>query len=181
MGLVRLASLTLEGFKSFAGRVELSFPGAIIEIVGPNGAGKSNISDSIAWVLGEQSARLLRSQNMADVIFAGAPSRPPLGAAEVSLTLASQDGRWPDTDGRLTVSRRVMRDGTSDYRMQGRRVRLKDIMDELMDAGLGTRAYAISSRGASARSFRSKRRSDATCSRRRQESPSSALAATRPN
>jgi chromosome segregation protein len=147
MGLVRLASLTLEGFKSFAGRVELSFPGAIIAIVGPNGAGKSNISDSIAWVLGEQSARLLRSQNMADVIFAGAPSRPPLGAAEVSLTLASQDGRWPDTDGRLTVSRRVMRDGTSDYRMQGRRVRLKDIMDELMDAGLGTRAYAIIEQG----------------------------------
>ena len=147
MGSVRLASLTLEGFKSFAGRVELSFPGAIIAIVGPNGAGKSNISDSIAWVLGEQSARLLRSQNMADVIFAGAASRPPLGAAEVSLTLASPDGRWPDTEGRLTVSRRVMRDGTSDYRMQGRRVRLKDIMDELMDAGLGTRAYAIIEQG----------------------------------
>ncbi|MBZ5588299.1 MAG: chromosome segregation protein SMC [Acidobacteriia bacterium] len=147
MGSVRLASLTLEGFKSFAGRVELSFPGAIIAIVGPNGVGKSNISDAIAWVLGEQSARLLRSQNMADVIFTGAPSRPPLGAAEVNLTLASPDGRWPDTDGRLTISRRVMRDGTSDYRMQGRRVRLKDIMDELFDAGLGTRAYAIIEQG----------------------------------
>ncbi|OYV97097.1 MAG: hypothetical protein B7Z68_04260, partial [Acidobacteria bacterium 21-70-11] len=143
MGSVRLASLTLEGFKSFAARVELSFPGAIIAIVGPNGSGKSNISDSIAWVLGEQSARLLRSQNMADVIFAGAPSRPALGAAEVTLTLASPDGRWPETDGRLAVARRVMRDGTSEYRMQGRRVRLKDVMDELMDAGLGTRAYAI--------------------------------------
>ena len=147
MGSVRLASLTLEGFKSFAGRVELSFPGAIIAIVGPNGVGKSNISDAIAWVLGEQSARLLRSQNMADVIFTGAPSRPPLGAAEVNLTLASPDGRWPDTYGRLTISRRVMRDGTSDYRMQGRRVRLKDIMDELFDAGLGTRAYAIIEQG----------------------------------
>jgi chromosome segregation protein len=147
MGSVRLASLALEGFKSFAARVELSFPGVIIAIVGPNGSGKSNISDSIAWVLGEQSARLLRSQNMADVIFAGAPSRPALGAAEVTLTLASPDGRWPETDGRLAISRRVMRDGTSEYRMQGRRARLKDVMDELMDAGLGTRAYAIIEQG----------------------------------
>ena len=147
MGAVRLESLTLEGFKSFATRVELSFPGALIAIVGPNGAGKSNISDSIAWVLGEQSARLLRSQNMADVIFAGAPDRAPLAAAQVTLALVSPDGRWPETEGKLEISRRVMRDGTSEYRLRGRRVRLKDIADELMDAGLGTRAYAIIEQG----------------------------------
>ncbi len=147
MGSVRLASLTLEGFKSFAGRAELSFPGAIIAIIGPNGVGKSNVSDAIAWVLGEQSARLLRSQNMADVIFAGAPKRAPLASAQVTLTLASPDGRWPETDGRLAISRRVLRDGTSDFRLQGKRVRLKDILDELMDAGLGTRAYAIIEQG----------------------------------
>lgn len=147
MGAVRLASLTLEGFKSFATRVELSFPGALIAIVGPNGVGKSNISDAIAWVLGEQSARLLRSRDMADVIFAGAPSRAPLAAAQVSLTLVSPDGRWPETEGRLDISRRVLRDGTSEYRMRGRRVRLKDITDHLMDAGLGTRAYAIIEQG----------------------------------
>lgn len=147
MGAVRLGSLTLEGFKSFATRVELSFPGALIAIVGPNGVGKSNVSDAIAWVLGEQSSRLLRSQIMADVIFAGAPSRPPLGAAQVSLTLVSPDGRWSEAEGKLTISRRVLRDGTSEYRMQGRRVRLKDVMDELMDAGLGTRAYAIIEQG----------------------------------
>ncbi len=147
MGALRLSSLTLEGFKSFATRIELSFPGALIAIVGPNGVGKSNISDAIAWVLGEQSARLLRSQNMADVIFAGAPSRPPLAAAQVSLTLASPDGRWPETEGKLDISRRVMRDGTSEYRLRGRRVRLKDIADHLMDAGLGTRAYAIIEQG----------------------------------
>jgi chromosome segregation protein len=147
MGAVRLGSLTLEGFKSFATRVELSFPGALIAIVGPNGVGKSNVSDAIAWVLGEQSSRLLRSQIMADVIFAGAPSRPPLGAAQVSLMLVSPDGRWSEAEGKLTISRRVLRDGTSEYRMQGRRVRLKDVMDELMDAGLGTRAYAIIEQG----------------------------------
>jgi chromosome segregation protein len=147
MGAVRLESLTLEGFKSFATRVELSFPGALIAIVGPNGAGKSNISDSIAWVLGEQSARLLRSQNMADVIFAGSPDRGPLAAAQVTLALVSPDGRWPETEGKLEISRRVMRDGTSEYRLRGRRVRLKDIADELMDAGLGTRAYAIIEQG----------------------------------
>jgi chromosome segregation protein len=147
MGSVRLASLTLEGFKSFAGRAELSFPGAIIAIIGPNGAGKSNVSDAISWVLGEQSARLLRSQNMADVIFAGAPNRSALGAAQVTLTLVAPDGRWPETEGRLAISRRVMRDGTSEFRLRGKRVRLKDIMDELMDAGLGTRSYAIIEQG----------------------------------
>ncbi len=144
MAVLRLASLALEGFKSFASRVELSFPGAIIAIVGPNGTGKSNIADAIAWVLGEQSARLLRSQSMADVIFSGAPDRPALGAAEVTLTLRSESS-WED--GGLEISRRVYRDGTSDYRMGGKRVRLKDVMDRLMDASLGTRAYAIIEQG----------------------------------
>jgi len=147
MGSIRLLSLALEGFKSFASRAELSFPGDLIAIVGPNGSGKSNIADAIAWVLGEQSARLLRSQNMADVIFAGAPKRAPLGAAEVRLVLAAGDGRWPDTDGRLEISRRVFRDGTSEYRIGGRRARLKDVVDRLIDAGLGTRAYAIIEQG----------------------------------
>jgi len=137
----------MEGFKSFAGRVELPFPGALIAIVGPNGAGKSNICDAIAWVLGEQSARLLRSQTMADVIFAGSPTRPPLGAAEVGISIAADDGRWSATGGTLDITRRVFRDGTSEYRLQGRRVRLKDVMDALFDAGLGTRAYAIIEQG----------------------------------
>ncbi|HPC81900.1 MAG TPA: chromosome segregation protein SMC [Thermoanaerobaculaceae bacterium] len=147
MGTVRLASLTLEGFKSFAGRTELSFPGAIVAIVGPNGAGKSNLADAIAWVLGEQSARLLRSQSMADVIFAGSPRRPALGGASVALHLVAEDDRWEATGRRLEISRRVLRDGTSDYRIGGRRVRLKDVLDHLMDAGLGTRSYAIIEQG----------------------------------
>lgn len=144
---LRLAALRLDGFKSFADAVELRFPGAIAAIVGPNGAGKSNLADAIAWVLGEQSARLLRSQTMADVIFAGSPNRPPAGSAEVVLTLASAGSDWEETDGRLEISRRVLRDGTSDYRLGGRRVRLKDISDRLFDAGLGTRAYAIIEQG----------------------------------
>jgi chromosome segregation protein len=147
MGTFRLAALALDGFKSFASRVELSFPGDIIAIIGPNGAGKSNICDAIAWVLGEQSARLLRSQTMADVIFSGAPRRQPAGSAAVTLTLTAGDGRWADSDGRLEIARRVLRDGTSDYRVGGRRVRLKDVVDHMMDAGLGTRSYAIIEQG----------------------------------
>ncbi|MFH1176934.1 MAG: AAA family ATPase, partial [Acidobacteriota bacterium] len=147
MGAFRLTSLTLEGFKSFANRVVLSFPGAITAIVGPNGTGKSNLADAITWVLGEQSARLLRSQSMADVIFNGSPQRPPLGAAEVALSL-KMEGLDGASDGNaLEISRRVFRDGASEYRLGGRRVRLKDIADRLMDAGLGTRAYAIIEQG----------------------------------
>lgn len=147
MGAFRLASLQLEGFKSFAGRVELSFPAPMTAIVGPNGAGKSNICDAIAWVLGEQSARLLRSQNMSEVIFAGSPRRTALGAAEVVLHMSADDGRWADTGGLLQISRRVFSSGASEYRINGRRARLKDVVDQLMDAGLGTRSYAIIEQG----------------------------------
>ncbi len=146
-GPYRLAALRLVGFKSFADPVELRFSGAIAAIVGPNGAGKSNIADAIAWVLGEQSARLLRSQTMADVVFAGSPGRPPAGSAEVALTLKAATSSWDKDNGTLEISRRVLRDGTADYRLGGKRVRLKDITDRLLDAGLGTRAYAIIEQG----------------------------------
>lgn len=143
MGL-RIASVTLEGFKSFAGKVELLFPGDMVAIVGPNGAGKSNVCDAIAWVLGEQSARTLRSQNMGEVIFAGSPQRPPAGAAQVTLVLKTRNNQ---PDSQLEISRRLLRDGTSEYRLQGKRVRLKDIADKLAEAGLGTRAYAVIEQG----------------------------------
>lgn len=141
---VRIASLTLEGFKSFAGKVELLFPGDMVAIVGPNGAGKSNVCDAIAWVLGEQSARTLRSQNMGEVIFAGSPQRPPAAAAQVTLVLKPRNSQ---PDSQLEISRRLLRDGSSEYRLQGKRVRLKDIADKLAEAGLGTRAYAIIEQG----------------------------------
>ena len=144
---MRLSHIKLAGFKSFVDPTHIALPGQLVGIVGPNGCGKSNISDAIAWVLGEQSARLLRSQNMADVIFAGSPDRPPLGAAQVSLALASPDGRWPETEGTLQISRRVLRDGTSEYRLRGRRVRLKDVMELLGASGLARRTYAVIGQG----------------------------------
>ncbi len=143
MGRIRLASLKLTGFKSFADPAELVFPSDITAIVGPNGVGKSNLVDAILWVLGEQSPSLLRLKDMRDTIFSGAHGRKPAGAAEVVLTLVSDDGRWSSTGGELVISRRVMRSGGSGYRLNGRSVRLRDISNELLRIGLGTRAYSI--------------------------------------
>ena len=140
---VRLASLKLTGFKSFVDPVTLEFPDPITAIVGPNGCGKSNIVDAILWVLGEQSPSLMRLKTMGDVVFSGTSKRKPAGAAEVVLTLAGADGRWEATGGELVVSRRVSRTGPSEYRLNGRSVRLKDVLDELLAVGLGTRAYSI--------------------------------------
>ncbi len=119
----------------------------VTAIVGPNGSGKSNIVDAILWVLGEQSPSLLRLKNMGDLVFAGSVRRPPAGAAEVTLRLGSEDGLWNATDGRLDVTRRVYRKGPSDYRLNGRSSRLRDVQDELLAIGLGTRSYAIIEQG----------------------------------
>lgn len=147
MGRVRLESLRLEGFKSFPDTVELTFPGDVSAIVGPNGCGKSNLVDAILWVLGEQSPSLLRLKQMGDVVFSGSSKRSLAGSAEVRLTLASDDGRWAETEGRIELSRRVLRSGPSDYRINGRAVRLKDVIDELLSVGLGTRNYSIIEQG----------------------------------
>ncbi|MCG6964126.1 MAG: chromosome segregation protein SMC [Acidobacteria bacterium] len=143
MGRIRLDSLQLTGFKSFADGVKLSFPENITAIIGPNGCGKSNIVDAILWALGEQSPSLLRLKTMADLVFSGTSRRQPAGAAEAVLTLSSDDGRWEATEGRLDISRRVLRSGPSEYRLNGKTVRLKDVIDELLGVGLGTRSYAI--------------------------------------
>jgi chromosome segregation protein len=142
-----LRSLKLTGFKSFPDEVELVFPGKVSAIVGPNGCGKSNLVDAILWVLGEQKTSLMRLKQMGDVVFSGASSRPPAGAAEVALVLESDDGHWKETDGRLEIRRRVFKTGPSEYRLNGRTVRLKDIFDELAGVGLGTRAYSIIEQG----------------------------------
>ncbi len=116
-------------------------------VVGPNGCGKSNISDALAWVLGEQRATLLRGAEMADVIFAGTGQRKPMGMAEVKLTLEMPDASLPGAVRETTVSRRLYRDTGSDYRINARECRLKDVQDLLMDTGMGTRAYSFIQQG----------------------------------
>ncbi len=147
MSRVRLHSLKLNGFKSFPDEVELTFPGRVSAIIGPNGCGKSNLVDAILWVLGEQRPSLMRLKQMADIVFSGGGSRPPAGAAEVTLVLEADDGHWSETDGRLEIKRRVYKSGPSEFRLNGRSVRLKDVFDELAGVGLGTRSYSIIEQG----------------------------------
>jgi len=147
MARVRLRSLKLTGFKSFSDPVELRFPGRVSAIIGPNGCGKSNIVDAILWALGEQSPSLMRLKNMGDVVFNGASGRPAAGAAEVTLELESDDGHWDSSDGTMEITRRVYRSGPSEYRLNGKVARLKDVIDELMTVGLGTRNYSIIEQG----------------------------------
>jgi len=147
MARIRLNSLKLSGFKSFPDEVELTFPGKVSAIIGPNGCGKSNVVDAILWVLGEQSPTLMRLKQMGDVVFNGAASRPAAGVAQVTLMLQSEDGHWKETDGRLEVQRKVFRSGPSEYRLNGKTARLKDVFNELADVGLATRSYSIIEQG----------------------------------
>jgi chromosome segregation protein len=144
---VRLISLELHGFKSFADAQKLSFPGGMTAVVGPNGCGKSNISDSLAWVLGEQRPSMLRGSEMADVIFAGTAQRRPMGLSEVKLVLEMPDPALPGATREVAISRRLYRDTGSEYRINGREARLKDVQDLLLDTGMGTRAYSFIQQG----------------------------------
>ena len=142
--MFRLKKLDIQGFKSFVDRTSLTLPTRITAIVGPNGSGKSNICDAVQWVLGEQSARNLRGTTMEDVIFNGSARRRPLGMAEVTITLESRSGEeWAETGGEVAITRRVTRDGESDYILNGKRSRLKDVQEILLGTGLGVRAYSI--------------------------------------
>ena len=144
---MRLHSLDISGFKSFVDPVEVKFAEGVTAIVGPNGCGKSNLSDAITWVLGEQSAKSLRGAKMEDIIFSGSAKRKPLGMAEVSLTLIADPSFAEAVDGRITLGRRVFRSGESQYRLNGKVVRLKQIKELLMDTGLGIRAYSVIEQG----------------------------------
>ncbi|MGB6364567.1 MAG: AAA family ATPase, partial [Thermoanaerobaculia bacterium] len=145
--MLKLNRLELSGFKSFVDRSALDVAGGLTAIVGPNGCGKSNIADAVVWVLGERSAKSLRGEKMEDVIFAGAKTRKPVGMAEVTLELTTDNGFEAAVDGRLSIGRRVYRDGESQYLLNGKTVRLKDIKDLLMDTGLGIRAYSMIEQG----------------------------------
>lgn len=138
-----LKSLTLKGFKSFASSTSLDFEKGVTCVVGPNGSGKSNVVDAIAWVMGEQAAKALRGTSMQDVIFSGSASRPPLGRAEVALTIDNTDGSLPIDFTEVTISRTLFRNGTSEYAINGEQCRLLDVQELLSDTGMGRQMHVI--------------------------------------
>lgn len=140
---MHLKSFSTYGFKSFADKIELAFGPGITAIVGPNGSGKSNISDAIRWVLGEQSAKYLRGSKMEDVIFSGSGKRRPLGVAEVTLVFDNSDHRLSIEFDEVSITRRVFRSGDSEYYINKKNCRLKDILDLLADTGLGRGSMSI--------------------------------------
>ncbi|MFI7128562.1 chromosome segregation protein SMC [Nonomuraea sp. NPDC050153] len=142
-----LKTLTLRGFKSFASATALRFEPGITCVVGPNGSGKSNVVDALAWVMGEHSAKSLRGGKMEDVIFAGTSSRPPLGRAEVTLTIDNTDGALPIDYTEVTISRLMFRSGQSEYAINGDTCRLLDIQELLSDSGIGREMHVIVGQG----------------------------------
>ena len=142
-----LKSLTLKGFKSFASSTTLQLEPGITCIVGPNGSGKSNVVDALAWVMGEQGAKSLRGGKMEDVIFAGTSGRPPLGRAEVVLTIDNSDGALPIDYSEVTISRTMFRSGGSEYAINGTSCRLLDVQELLSDSGIGREMHVIVGQG----------------------------------
>jgi len=139
-----LSKLRIFGFKSFANKVEVNFPGdGITSVVGPNGCGKSNIIDSIRWVLGEQRARALRGAKMEDVIFSGTADRPALNMAEVSLVVRNDKGVLPSEYAEIMITRRAYRDGSTEYLINNQPCRLRDIHNLFYDTGLGAASYSV--------------------------------------
>jgi chromosome segregation protein len=147
---MRLTKLKIAGFKSFVDPTTITFPSSLTGVVGPNGCGKSNIIDAVRWVMGEISAKHLRGESMADVIFNGSSARKPLGAASVELVFDNSDGKIGGeyaAYNEVALRRAVSRDGTSDYFINGTKVRRKDITQLFLGTGLGTRSYAIIEQG----------------------------------
>lgn len=144
---MRLKSLQLQGFKSFPDKIELTFDDGLTAVVGPNGSGKSNIGDAVRWVLGEQSSKNLRGNRMEDVIFAGTKSRNASGFASVTLTIDNTDRDLEVDSDTVSVNRKLFRSGDSEYSINGKSVRLKDISELFMDTGLGRDGYSIIGQG----------------------------------
>src|SRR6476620_2960253 len=142
-----LKSLTLKGFKSFAETTTLEFEPGVTVVVGPNGSGKSNIVDAVAWVLGAQGPRTVRSAKMEEVIFAGTPQRPALGRAEVSLTIDNTSGLLPIDFTEVTITRTLFRSGDSEYAINGVSCRLLDVQELLSDTGVGRQQHVIVGQG----------------------------------
>lgn len=142
-----LKSLTLKGFKSFAAPTTLRFEPGITAVVGPNGSGKSNVVDALAWVMGEQGAKTLRGGKMEDVIFAGTSSRAPLGRAEVTVSIDNSDNALPIEYTEVSITRRMFRDGASEYEINGSSCRLMDVQELLSDSGIGREMHVIVGQG----------------------------------
>ena len=142
-----LKSLEIRGFKSFADKTNLKFKKGVTAVVGPNGSGKSNISDSVRWVLGEQSVKTLRGGKMEDVIFAGTQFRKPVGLAQVSLTLDNSDNSLDTDYSEVTITRRIFRSGETEYLINNQKCRLKDIHGLFMDTGIGKEGYSLIGQG----------------------------------
>ncbi len=142
-----LKSLKLQGYKTFAGKTDFEFAGAITCIVGPNGSGKSNIADSIRWVLGEQSYRLLRGKKTDDMIFAGSEQRPRASMASSTIIFDNSNGWLPIDFSEVSITRRAYRDSNNEYLLNGQRVRLRDIAELLGNSGLSERTYTIIGQG----------------------------------
>ena len=142
-----LKNIEVQGFKSFAQKINFEFHNGITGIVGPNGSGKSNVGDAVRWVLGEQSAKQLRGGNMQDVIFSGTETRKPLSFASVAITLDNSDHKLPVDFNEVTVTRRLYRSGESEYLINGSACRLKDINEMFYDTGIGKEGYSIIGQG----------------------------------
>ncbi len=144
---MHLKSLTMKGFKSFAKQTTFEFEPGITCVVGPNGSGKSNVVDALAWVMGEQGAKILRGGSMEDVIFAGTASKAPLGRAEVELTIDNSDGKLPIEFAEVTISRTLFRNGGSEYAINREPCRLLDVQELLSDSGLGREMHVVVGQG----------------------------------
>ena len=142
-----LKNIEVQGFKSFAQKINFEFHNGITGIVGPNGSGKSNVGDAVRWVLGEQSAKQLRGGNMQDVIFSGTETRKPLSFASVAITLDNSDHKLPVDFNEVTVTRRLYRSGESEYLINGSACRLRDINEMFYDTGIGKEGYSIIGQG----------------------------------
>ena len=147
---MRLTKIKLAGFKSFVDPTTVSFPSNLTGVVGPNGCGKSNVIDAVRWVMGELSAKHLRGDSMADVIFNGSSARKPVGKASVELLFDNSDGKIGGSYAafaEVSLKREVLRDGSSNYFINGARCRRKDITQLFLGTGLGARSYAIIEQG----------------------------------
>src|SRR5437899_11327483 len=140
---MKLTRLEIRGFKSFGDKITINFDEGVTAIVGPNGCGKSNVVDAIRWVLGEQSAKYLRSEKMENIIFNGTRTRKPSNLAEVSLTFDNTKNILPTDFSQVTITRKLYRTGESEYRLNEVACRLKDITDLFLDTGIGPDSYSI--------------------------------------